>query len=71
MNSKFTFNTTSIVFFVLGLILLTLGYIIMATGDITISPILLIIAYVVLFPLAILVGLFQKPKKQDKEQTPE
>jgi len=35
----------------------------MGTGDITISPILLIIAYVILFPASIIVG----TKKKEEE----
>ena len=37
-----------------GLILIVLGFILLATGDITISPILLVLGYCVLVPRAIL-----------------
>jgi hypothetical protein len=38
----------------IGIILVSLGYIIMATGDRYISPIVLIIAYIVVIPVALL-----------------
>ena len=42
-----------------------LGYIVMGLGDKHISPIILVLAYVVLFPLAIMVG--TNPRKVDKK----
>ena len=41
-------------FFGIGLILIVIGFILLATGDIIISPILLVAGYLVFFPLAIL-----------------
>jgi membrane protein YdbS with pleckstrin-like domain len=68
MSKKFIFNKTSIMLFILGIILLITGYLFMAAGDITVSPILLIIAYIIVFPLAILVGIFRKNYTQKKEE---
>ena len=39
---------------IIGIILITIGYLIMATGDSTISPLLLIISYVIIIPIALL-----------------
>ena len=39
---------------ILGIVLITTGYIIMKTGDHTISPIILIIAYCIVIPIALL-----------------
>jgi hypothetical protein len=47
---------------IIAILVTIVGYLIMSTGDKTISPVLLIIAYVVLFPAAIIVG---TKKKQD------
>ncbi|MFW5627925.1 MAG: hypothetical protein ACOCG6_01670 [Candidatus Cloacimonadaceae bacterium] len=44
-----------------ALILLVLGYIIMALNEITISPIILTVAYLIIIPL----GLLYKPKNKD------
>ena len=60
---KFVFNKTNIILLVIAIITTVAGYIIMGTGDKTISPVLLIIAYVILFPAAIIVG----TKKKEKE----
>ncbi len=46
---------------ILALILLVLGYIIMAQNEITVSPIILAIAYVIIIPF----GLLYKPKNKD------
>ena len=50
---KFIFNKTNVVLLIVAILATIVGYIIMGTGDKTISPIILIIAYVVLFPAAI------------------
>ena len=39
---------------VVGIILISIGYLIMGTGDSTISPLLLIIGYVIIIPIALL-----------------
>lgn len=54
---KFVFDKTNIVLTIIAVIVTVIGYIIMGTGDNTISPILLIIAYVVLFPAAIVISI--------------
>ena len=46
----------------IGLLLVILGFIIMGTGDITISPILLVLGYCVAIPIGILLP----AKKDDK-----
>jgi len=60
---KFVFNKTNKFLLILAIITTVAGYIIMGTGDITISPILLIIAYVILFPASIIVGTKKKEEK--------
>ena len=60
---KFVFNKTNIILLVIAFITTIAGYIIMATGDNTISPVLLIIAYVILFPASIIIG----TKKKEEE----
>lgn len=57
---KFVFNRLNSLFLIVALVLTIAGYIIMGTGDKTISPILLIIAYAVLFPIAIMAGTRKK-----------
>ena len=60
---KFVFNKLNVVLLIAAVLITIIGYIIMGTGDKTISPILLIIAYVVLFPAVIMAG--TKKKKKD------
>jgi len=48
------FSRKNILFFGIGLILITIGFILLRTGDIILAPILLIIGYLVFFPLGIL-----------------
>ncbi len=49
---KFTRKNT--LFFGIGLVLIVIGFILLATGDIVIAPILLVVGYLVFFPLGIL-----------------
>jgi len=53
---KFIFNKKNKILLILAIVMLIIGYIVMGTGDKTISPIILIIAYVVLIPAAIMTG---------------
>ena len=53
---KFVFNKTNKLLLLLGIIVTIAGYIVMGTGDKVISPILLVIAYVIIFPAAIITG---------------
>jgi hypothetical protein len=47
-------NKTNYILLLVGILLVTIGYVIMAVGDRTISPIVLIIAYMVIIPIALL-----------------
>ena len=58
---KFHFGKLNTILFILGIVFLIIGYIIMGTGDKTVSPIMLVVAYVGLFPLSLLLG-FKKDK---------
>ncbi len=62
---KFIFNKLNVILLAVAILAIVIGYIIMGTGDKTISPIILIIAYVILFPAAIIAG----TKKEKKENT--
>jgi hypothetical protein len=48
------FSRKNTIFFGIGLILVVVGFILLAAGDIVFAPILLIIGYLVFFPLGIL-----------------
>lgn len=54
------FTKTNLIFLLAALITLIAGYVLIAQGEKTYSVILLIISYVVLFPLAIAIGYFKK-----------
>ncbi|MDY6915877.1 MAG: hypothetical protein SVM86_06150 [Candidatus Cloacimonadota bacterium] len=59
---KFVWKPLNKLLLILGIILTIVGYIIMGTGDKIVSPVILIITYVVIFPAAIISGL-QKSHK--------
>jgi hypothetical protein len=61
---RFVWEKGNRILFWLAVILITVGYIIMSTGDKTLSPIILIISYLVLVPLA-LVFPFKKKEPRD------
>ena len=48
------FSTVNLVLGVAGLLILGLGYMLLAQGSITLAPILLVLGYVVLVPLALI-----------------
>lgn len=52
LDTKFSKKNT--MFFGIGLILLIIGFVLLAAGDITLAPILLAVGYLVFFPLGIL-----------------
>ena len=60
MKEKLRFDKLNQIILIIGIIVVTVGYIIMLTGDNTLSPILLIIAYVVIIPISLLI----KSKKE-------
>ncbi|MGE3062290.1 MAG: hypothetical protein AB7T10_01480 [bacterium] len=53
-GEKLSFSRTSLVIFAAAFVSILLGYVLMAGGDITISPVLLVLGYVILIPAAIL-----------------
>ncbi len=48
------FSKKNTLFFGIGLILVIAGFVLLARGDIVVAPILLIVGYLVFFPLGIL-----------------
>ena len=52
--AKVEFSRKNTMLFGIGLLLVALGFILLATGDIVVAPILLIVGYLVFFPLGIL-----------------
>jgi len=48
------FSQKNLVFFGIGLLLVVVGFILLAAGDIVFAPMLLIVGYLVFFPLGIL-----------------
>lgn len=53
---KFTFKKINWILLAIALAVTFAGYFVMGTGDKTISTILLVIAYLVLFPVSIMAG---------------
>jgi len=48
------FSKKNMLFFGIGLVLIIVGFILLAAGDIVLAPILLVVGYLVFFPLGIL-----------------
>jgi len=53
-------STMNYILLLVAVVLITIGYIVMAHNDITISPILLTFTYLVLVPLALLIRFRKK-----------
>lgn len=60
---RFQFGKSNKIILLIAVILTIIGYVIMGTGDSVISPIILVIAYVILFPLGIMIGFMKKNKE--------
>ncbi len=58
---RFYWNILNTILMIIALVMITAGYIIMRNNDISLSPVLLLIAYVVLIPAALMI----KGKKSD------
>jgi hypothetical protein len=52
--ASISFSRKNMLFFGIGLILVIIGFIRLAGGDIVLAPILLVVGYLVFFPLGIL-----------------
>jgi hypothetical protein len=53
---RFVFGKLNNLLMAIAILVIVIGYLIMGSGDNTISPILLVIAYAVIFPAAIIIG---------------
>ncbi|MCF7911041.1 MAG: hypothetical protein K9M99_00810 [Candidatus Cloacimonetes bacterium] len=63
---RFEFGKLNTVLMVIAILVTAIGYIIMGTGDNTISPVMLVIAYAILFPAAIITGVDRSSSEEDK-----
>jgi len=68
INKRFVFDKVNTILFVFGLLLLVIGYAAIAAGDRTLSPIILVIAYIIVFPAAILWGALKKRKDNSENK---
>ena len=59
---RFVWKPLNKILLILGILLTIAGYLVMGSGDKTISPVILVVAYVVIFPAAIISG-FKKSYK--------
>lgn len=62
------FGKKNYIWFGIAMVVMIIGYIALGTGSITLAPFLLVLAYCVLVPVAILV---KDEPKSDSEQSPE
>lgn len=65
---KFVFNKLNSILMIVAIIVTVVAYMIMGTGDNTISPILLVIAYAILFPAAIIIGANKSSSEEDSKR---
>ena len=54
-NDKWPFGTKNYLVFALGLLSIILGYVFLSHGSITLAPILLVLGYCVIIPVAIMI----------------
>ncbi len=59
-NDRLNLSFMNYVIMIIAVLLVTIGYFFMGKGDISLSPILLIIAYVVVIPISLLLPFKKK-----------
>ncbi|MGB8657716.1 MAG: hypothetical protein WCE90_08030 [Candidatus Zixiibacteriota bacterium] len=62
------FTKRNYLLFGIGLFVIVVGYITLGYGSITLAPILLVLGYCVIIPIAIIVGEKEKPKEQARKE---
>jgi hypothetical protein len=68
-KSVLTFTKKNYLWFAVGLAVIVLGYITLGYGSITLAPILLVLGYCVIIPIAIIInGGKEKPKEPARKE---
>ncbi len=65
---KWPFGTRNYILFAIGILVIVVGYISLSAGSITLAPILLVLGYCVLIPLAIIIR--GKPSESSAKNAP-
>lgn len=69
LGESLGFGKLNYILLAIGLGFIVLGYIFLASGSITIAPILLVIGYCVILPIGILINPDRKKKAEAEAQT--
>ncbi len=67
---RWPFGKRNYIFSALALAVIIVGYILLGQGSVTFAPLLLVIGYCVLVPIALIVKDPDKQKEVSKEQSP-
>ena len=68
-KSALPFTKKNYIWFAVGLAVIVLGYITLGSGSITLAPILLVLGYCVIIPIAIIInGSKEKPKEPVRKE---
>ncbi len=65
-KTKLPFGRKNYLVFVLGILVIVLGYILLGYGSITLAPILLVLGYCVIIPISIMI----RDKKEEPSEKP-
>ena len=65
---KFIFSKSNMIILILAIIMTVVGYVLMANGDNTYSVVILIVAYIILFPASIIMGIKRKSKETEDKR---
>jgi hypothetical protein len=64
------FGMRNYTWFGIGILVIVIGYIFLATGSLTLAPILLVAGYCVIIPISIIIS-SEKRKKEERRAEPE
>lgn len=59
-NDSLAFTRTNLVLFAVGLVVVIIGWMLLGRGSISLAPVLLVLGYCILIPLALAWGLWKK-----------
>ena len=65
---RLVFDKLNVSLLLVAIVVTAIAYVIMGTGENTISPIMLIIAYVILFPAAIIAGVKRSTNEDETKR---
>ncbi len=66
-NDSLAFTKTNLILFAVGLVVVIIGWMLLGQGSISLAPVLLVLGYCILIPLALAWGLWKKDSENESK----